>query len=192
MHIAPPILADMINTLISLGLLLMTASPSNGIHDLMPMAAGPWVIIDDGVMGGLSAGNVRQEDDGYVFYGKLSLRNNGGFSSMRLPLKQSLEGYSGIRLTVRGDGRVYQLRLRQGMRFDGVSWSREFLSTDEWMTLDIPFKDFRPGFRGRSVPRAGPVVPGEIRQIGILLSDKSPGDFRLEIRAIQGIPDTST
>ncbi len=178
----------MINTLFGLGFLLMTASPSNNIHDLMPMAAGPWVIIDDGVMGGLSAGNVREEDGDFVFYGNLSLRNNGGFSSMRLPLKQSLEGYSGIRITVRGDGRVYQLRLRKGNRFDGVSWSREFITSDAWMTLDIPFEDFRPGFRGRSVPRAGPVVPEDIRQIGILLGDKNPGAFRLEIRALEGLP----
>ncbi|MDJ0654610.1 MAG: CIA30 family protein [Xanthomonadales bacterium] len=170
----------------------MSASPGSGVHDLMAMAAGPWVIIDDGVMGGRSAGNVREEDDRFVFYGNLSLQNNGGFSSMRLPLNQGLDGYSGIRITVRGDGRVYQLRLRHGSRFDGVSWVREFVSSDVWMTLDIPFKDFRPGFRGRSVPRAGPVIPEDVRQIGILLGDKNPGPFRLEIKAIEGLKATSS
>ncbi len=39
-----------------------------------------WRIIDDGVMGGISSGNFKIDSDGNgVFYGTVSLENNGGF-----------------------------------------------------------------------------------------------------------------
>ncbi len=155
--------------------------------DLLALAAAPWIVVDDGVMGGRSAGRVKVIDGTTVFSGELSLENNGGFSSIRLPLSQSLEGLSGIRLTVRGDGRRYQLRLRNGNRFDGVAWGTDFPTLSQWSTVDIPFDRFQPGFRGRSVPQAGPVVAGEVGQIGIVLADKNPGPFELEIRSLEGI-----
>ena len=43
-----------------------------------------WRVINDGVMGGLSDGRRRVSEEGYLeFYGNLSLRNNGGFASVR-------------------------------------------------------------------------------------------------------------
>ncbi|MFK7958235.1 MAG: CIA30 family protein [Lysobacterales bacterium] len=165
----------------------MTPSNSDQKNDLLTLAAAPWVVIDDGVMGGRSAGQVSIDEGVSTFSGTLSLENNGGFSSIRLPLKQSLDGYSGIRLVVRGDGRRYQLRLRNGNRFDGVAWRTEFATQSEWTRVDFPFDQFTPGFRGRNVPQAGPVVAEEVRQIGILLGDKNPGPFHLEIRSIEGI-----
>ena len=43
-----------------------------------------WRVVDDGVMGGRSKGNIKVSDDGILtFSGKLSLENNGGFSSLR-------------------------------------------------------------------------------------------------------------
>ncbi len=43
-----------------------------------------WNVVDDGVMGGLSAGRFRVNDAGNgEFSGTVSLENNGGFSSLR-------------------------------------------------------------------------------------------------------------
>ena len=43
-----------------------------------------WVVVDDVVMGGRSTGNFKLNKDGNgVFYGNVSLDNNGGFSSLR-------------------------------------------------------------------------------------------------------------
>ena len=43
-----------------------------------------WKIVDDVVMGGKSSGHFELNDDGHaVFYGNISLENNGGFSSVR-------------------------------------------------------------------------------------------------------------
>ena len=43
-----------------------------------------WSVIDDGVMGGRSRGRLQIENnDTGLFSGKISLENNGGFSSIR-------------------------------------------------------------------------------------------------------------
>ena len=147
----------------------------------------PWRSINDGVMGGVSAGGMLQSDEGLKFSGRLSLENNGGFSSVRRAVNQDLSNTTSVRIQVRGDGRRYQFRIRQNSDFDGVSWSAAFLSSEKWQYIDITLDQFTPVFRGRAVPQAGPVVPSAIQQIGFLLSDKTAGQFELEILSIQFI-----
>jgi monofunctional biosynthetic peptidoglycan transglycosylase len=156
--------------------------------ELPSLKTASWTVIDDGVMGGRSSGQVTWHGGRLVFHGQLSLENNGGFSSIRTSLDGSLDGIRAIRLTVRGDRRTYQMRLRQGQQFDGVAWRHEFPTSPEWQTLDLPLKDFRPGFRGRDVPEAGAVDAGAVCQIGFLVGDKIAGAFRLEIAAIEALP----
>ena len=147
----------------------------------------PWRSINDGVMGGRSAGGMTQSEEGLTFEGRLSLENNGGFSSVRRLVSQDLTRATGVRIQVRGDGRQYQFRIRQNSAFDGVAWSAVFTSGEKWQQIDIGFDQFAPVFRGRSVPQAGPVVPSGIQQIGFLLGDKTAGRFELEIRSIEFI-----
>ena len=43
-----------------------------------------WLIINDGVMGGLSRGNISMDNESNgIFWGRVSLENNGGFSLAR-------------------------------------------------------------------------------------------------------------
>jgi len=149
------------------------------------MDSESWRSVNDGVMGGRSAGGMVQSDAGLKFTGRLSLENNGGFSSVRRSIKQDVSTATGVRVQVRGDGRDYQFRIRQNTGFDGVAWSAVFPSTSEWQQIDIAFDQFSPVFRGRNVPQAGPVVASAIQQIGFLLADKNPGQFELEIRHIE-------
>ena len=143
-----------------------------------------WRVVNDGVMGGLSRGQIIMTDLGTaVFQGILSLENNGGFSSIRTsPRPYNLGGYDGIILRVRGDGNIYQLRLRLDDRFDGVAYRYKFQTkADQWLTVEIPFSECVPVFRGRELSDVGPVVPAKIQQIGFLVSDKQAGPFRLEV-----------
>lgn len=149
---------------------------------MINLSVGPWIIVNDGVMGGRSSARVDATDDGIRFAGNLSLENNGGFSSTRHALGEPPAGMDGVRLQVRGDGRAYQLRLRQDQRYDGVAWSAPFQTGDAWETIELSFEEFEPVFRGRRVPQAGPVDPAAVTQIGIMLADKQPGPFALEIR----------
>lgn len=153
----------------------------------LDMDIEPWRAINDGVMGGLSAGGMQQSDEGLKFTGKLSLENNGGFSSVRRPVNQDLSNTTMVRIQVRGDGRDYQFRIRQNTGFDGIAWSSLFSTSDQWQTIDLALDQFIPVFRGRTVPQAGPVIPAGIQQIGFLLADKNAGRFELEIRRIDFI-----
>ncbi|HEY5775431.1 MAG TPA: CIA30 family protein, partial [Xanthomonadales bacterium] len=57
----------------------------------------PWRSINDGVMGGLSAGGMSQTVEGLKFAGRLSLENNGGFSSVRRSVSQDLSKATAVR-----------------------------------------------------------------------------------------------
>lgn len=154
----------------------------------LDMTAGPWRAINDGVMGGISTGRMVATEDGLRFEGELSLENNGGFASVRRPVEQDLSDVRRVRLEIRGDGRSYQARFRLDGRFDGVAWRAPFATTGSWQTVELAFSAFEPVFRGRRVPQAGPLVAADIRQFGFMLSDGTPGPFRLDIRSIELLP----
>ena len=151
---------------------------------ILEMSPGPWQTVNDGVMGGISSSRMVEADGVLTFEGELSLENNGGFASVRRLVETDLSQVTGVRLEVRGDQRIYQFRLRQNDRFDGVAWRAEFTTTEEWQTVELSFDQFVPVFRGRRVPDAGPVVAASIKQVGFLLADKTPGPFKLQIRSI--------
>lgn len=154
-----------------------------------------WQAVNDGVMGGRSAGRVRAITDSTgVFEGVLSLENNGGFASVRRPLSSgALVGARGVVLEVRGDGRPYQFRARMDDAVDGIAYRSVFDTVDgAWLEVRVPFADCRPTFRGRFVPDAPPLDPARIAQVGLLLADGQPGSFRLEIRRIVALDAPAT
>lgn len=152
---------------------------------MMSMSAGSWYAVNDNVMGGISSGKMTVTDEQLLFHGELSLENNGGFASVRRPVSENMTGSTGVRLTVKGDGRKYQLRLRQDRNFDGVAWRHEFATDGSTQVLELDYADFEPVFRGRLVRRAGPVVPGQITQIGFMIADKTEGAFALSVLDIK-------
>jgi hypothetical protein len=149
-----------------------------------------WLVVNDGVMGGLSESGMTVTADGAGrFAGELSLANNGGFASVRTVIGEgALAGAAGLRLRVRGDGRTYRLRLREGRAFDGVAYQAEFTSADQWQDIFIPINDFRPVFRGRPVPGAPDVDPAAVRQVALMVADKQPGPFALEVAWVAVVP----
>ena len=154
------------------------------VIDFTKVDRGGWYAINDGVMGGVSQGDIRRTDHGTgLFEGVLSLENNGGFASVRVVVeRRNLSIYSGLEVRVRGDGRTYQLRLRTTDSFDGIAYRADFETRDgEWTTTRIPFDQFLPGFRGRTLSDAAPLDTSRIQQLGFMLADKKPGPFSLEI-----------
>ena len=140
-------------------------------------------IVNDGVMGGISKSEMIAADSTTAtFQGDVSLENNGGFASVRtMPHKYNLDGYTGITIRVRGDGKKYQFRIRIDNRFDGISYRYIFdTKPNKWMTIHMPFSDFVPTFRGRILDE-DPLSAKEIEQLGFLIADKQAGNFRLEI-----------
>lgn len=146
-----------------------------------------WISINDVVMGGLSKGNISFSDSGYaIFSGELRPENYGGFSSVRANLDDTLKGYKGIKLRVNSDGKIYQVRLKTDLAFDGVNYTAKFQTkANEWQEVTIPFSQFIPVFRGRKVEDYPPLKSENIRQLGFLISDKQFGPFELKVEWVK-------
>jgi monofunctional biosynthetic peptidoglycan transglycosylase len=157
---------------------------STSFAALLNLAPGPWEIVNDGVMGGRSTSSAEAFGDGLRFRGHLSLENNGGFASTRRSVTDVAPDTIAVRLEVRGDGRRYQLRLRQDRRSDGIAWRSAFDTSEHWTEIELPLADFEPVFRGRSVPDAGAIRPEAITLLGFMLADGKPGAFALDVRRL--------
>jgi hypothetical protein len=140
-----------------------------------------WNIVDDGVMGGLSAGRFRINEAGHgEFSGTVSLENNGGFSSLRYsfnPVETS--NHSKFIIRLKGDGKNYQFRVKSQAN-EYYSYICTFTTTGDWQTVEIPFAILYPSFRGRTLNM--PNYPGkQLEEIGFLIGNKKPERFQLEV-----------
>lgn len=162
-----------------------TPQPQKLIFDFKnPGEFDRWRIVNDGVMGGLSKSElIFNQNSSAIFKGTISLENNGGFASTRtLAGSYHLDGYTGMRLRVKGNGKPYQFRIRTNDRFDGISYRYRFeTKAKAWMIINIPFHDCEPVFRGRLLKNIDPIKPEKIQQIGFLISNKKAESFLLEI-----------
>ena len=96
-----------------------------------------------------------------------------------------LNGTHGIKLTVRGDGKQYQFRVRTSSTFDGVAYRHVFDTTDgQWDEIILRWEDFIPTFRGQRVPDAPDLRASCIQQIGFLIADRQEGPFDIQVQEI--------
>ena len=154
-----------------------------------------WEVVNDGVMGGVSSGRAEALPDGGVrFSGVLSLENNGGFASVRSTgLLGPLAGSDGLRLTVLGDGREWQVTVRRDdvpLRAGGY---RAAVQTEAGVvtTHDLRWTEFRATSYGRPVADAPPLWGRleAVGSIGLLLSDGRPGPFVVELQELETLGD---
>jgi monofunctional biosynthetic peptidoglycan transglycosylase len=147
-----------------------------------------WNIVNDDVMGGVSISYLSINDENnLIFRGYLSLENNGGFASSRLSFtKETLTGVKSFKIKFKGDGNTYKLRLRQNNR--RASYSCDFKSfKDKWVEVNIQIEDFKPSWRGYSYSNYPALDIKEINSLGLQISDKQEGEFKLEIKYIKAI-----
>lgn len=145
-----------------------------------------WVIINDGVMGGLSAGAFRIAPAGHgVFTGHISLENNGGFSLLRCRLNVLLTGHKQFAIRVNGDGKAYQLRVKDNYA-NTHSYVAGFTAVTGWQTILIPFASMHPQYRGQQV--TGPPYDGtQLQEIGFFIGNKKNEQFALCIGKIEAV-----
>ena len=149
-----------------------------------------WQVVNDDVMGGVSTSQFQLlTNGGAIFSGVVSLENNGGFASVRsMPVRENLNGTDAFVLRVRGDGRRYKFTVRTEAGFNALNYQAEFTTKrGEWEEHRLAFKDFMPTFRGRVLTDVPPLIPSKITSVGLLISDKKAGPFRLEMSWIRGV-----
>ena len=98
-----------------------------------------WRVIDDVVMGGRSYSTFKIDNEGNgIFEGEVSLKNNGGFSSVRHQFeKVVVTKYKNIVIRLRGDGKNYQFRIK-AKSSDYFSYIYSFTTSNEWQEITIP------------------------------------------------------
>ena len=139
-------------------------------------------VINDGVMGGVSASRLDSTGGAMVFKGEVSLENNGGFASFRGPVRLP-EGSATLFVTVRGDGQRYKLTLRLDDRAGTPQYQAAFVAPRQWQTLRFEAADFKASFRGQAV--AAPVIRfADVQYIGLLIADKQSGAFHIELKDV--------
>jgi hypothetical protein len=160
-------------------------SPYMTIYDFSERKnAEGWRIINDGVMGGLSKGQILQQDNSGIFKGKVSTENNGGFTMTMLELDQrDVRQYTRFKLKIKGDGKSYQFRCKSDKN-QMHSYVYEFNTSGDWEEVTIPFEQMMPKFRGRDLNQ--PVYQGQyLEEIAFLIGNKKEENFQLMIKYIR-------
>ena len=112
-----------------------------------------WQYISDGTMGGVSDGQAALEQDGEMFFarltGNVSTKNNGGFIQLRsrfsfANFEKDGKKIKGVRLNVRGNGETYHIFIRTN---ETQSYRDYYLTSFEansnWKMIDLPFNEFK-------------------------------------------------
>jgi hypothetical protein len=148
---------------------------------------GTWYVVDDGVMGGRSQGRLDLERGEVLhFHGKVSLENNGGFSSIRYDMASvTIAGKRMLRIKLKGDGKSYQFRVKKDRR-ERYSYITTFTTNGEWQDIEIDLRDMEPAFRGSmlNLPNFDFDI---ISEIGILIGNKKAETFSCFIQSIEVI-----
>ena len=160
------------------------------LFDFSKESHSEWFLVNDDVMGGVSQAQIQRINQSVMsFSGRLSLKNNGGFSSVRsfIP-KSALASFDGLTFKIRGDGRLYSILVTtQDPR---ISWQSEFETDEEWQTVTISFDEMRMSVRGWKVENSPKIVGSKVTSIGFIISDKIQEPFNLEIDWIAAHEDS--
>lgn len=143
-----------------------------------------WKIVNDLVMGGFSNSSIKKNKDGYgLFNGHVSLKNNGGFAMTQYDFETlETKSYSKFVLKVKGDEKTYQFRVKD-KREDSHSYIAKFKTSNSWQTIEIPFSNMYPTYRGRLLDMDN-YSGNQMEMVAFLIGNKQEEDFNLTIDTI--------
>lgn len=144
----------------------------------------PWTVEDDVVMGGVSQGRFELVRGKFaVFSGRVSLENDGGFSSVQAEFApRDVSAFRTAKLRVRGDGKSYRFIVESDPG-ERVYYVHEFSTGTEWQTVSVPLRSMYPMRRGDRLDR--PDYPGQtMSQVRLMVANGRAEDFRLEIEKV--------
>jgi NADH dehydrogenase [ubiquinone] 1 alpha subcomplex assembly factor 1 len=167
-------------------MIAFTSSTSNIVFDFHKDAdLSKWIIVNDGVMGGLSNSSLQLDKDGNgVFKGHVTTKNYGGFASIRNNFdKISIKKYTSIKIKVKSQPTTYQLRLKVNSS-DYYAYITTFKTTGNWDEIEIPLNTLYPSYRGRKLDM-GNLSSDYIEEVSFLIGNNKEEDFILLIDRIE-------
>ncbi len=169
------------------------------VTDIMPMRTAEdltaWQRLDDVIMGGNSSSGLEANGTGAVWRGELVIEGGGFCGARTQPQALDLSRFDGITLRVRSDGgQTLKLNLKTDTFSEPEDTYQATFQTDpngDWTTVYLPWHEFVPVKRARSVPGGPPLDPSSVRQFGLVYSrfafngfpneSYAPGSFEIEI-----------
>jgi NADH dehydrogenase [ubiquinone] 1 alpha subcomplex assembly factor 1 len=145
-----------------------------------------WQVTNDGVMGGLSLGYTQLENETFIFSGKVSTENNGGFTSVFKKVPELSDNIKSISICIMGDGKPYQLRVRSQVMGYELAYKIGFstrLNTLETHTFNLA--NFKASFRGRNIDNAPILTATSISHVGFLVTAEQTQNFSLSVCGIE-------
>ena len=146
-------------------------------------AESEWVVVNDGVMGGVSSSGVKTVKGVMTFSGRVRLENNGGFASARSTSATKMDSATlasarTVSVRVRGDGKTYQLTFDTGSTW---FWATITPPAGKWTTVPIPYADLRPRGRFGDALDSPPYAGQPLRSIGLLIGNNKPERFTIAL-----------
>jgi NADH dehydrogenase [ubiquinone] 1 alpha subcomplex assembly factor 1 len=161
------------------------AEPAKVLFDFAePAAMRGWQVEDDGVMGGVSRGNIIHDKAGHlIFRGEVSLENNGGFSSIQNNFDPiDVSKYQHAILRLKGDGKDYRFIVESDPKARHY-YLTEFATGGDWQEIKIPLRKMYPVRRGDRLNIAD--YPAEtMSQVRLMIANGRAESFQLEIASI--------
>ena len=147
-----------------------------------------WRVVNDGVMGGLSKGTKKLTANSMLFKGKVSLDNNGGFSSLRHSFSdKNISMSNEIEIRYRSVGISLAFTIAVSRRWYIPNYKINLNETSsEWITTTIKLSDMRKHYFGKPMNETlKKETLKEIVRIGFITDEKKYGDFEFEIDYIK-------
>jgi NADH dehydrogenase [ubiquinone] 1 alpha subcomplex assembly factor 1 len=147
-----------------------------------------WFPLNDDIMGGLSSGKFSfTKDNTLSFSGKVSLENKGGFASIRSKTDaMDLKDIHTFKLRVKGDGKHYLFNISSSNFVADPGFQARFKTEkDKWQEIEIALNDFSPAFGSRS--SKSELDMSKIKIMGLIISDKQAGPFKIEVDWIKAV-----
>jgi len=145
-----------------------------------------WSSLGDQVMGGRSDGRLIHSEEGVgLFHGTVRLDNGGGFASVKADLPKAFDAsnYTGIELLALGDGKTYKIGLRNSTNRRSIVYQHAFTpDTEDWSRIRLPFSDFIPTWRGKTVTDGEPLDLEHLASVSLFVSGRQVGEFRLKMQ----------
>lgn len=170
--------------MLSLILMLMMSTEKLVLVDFNEGSGTKWVNVDDVVIGGESQSKFTTDASGKgVFYGVVSLENNGGFSSIKHSFDPiNISKFKKAFIRIKGDGKRYQFRVKSSLD-ERVSYKTYFLTTGKWETIEIDLLTMEPTWRGWT-PDLPKYPANTIAEVGFLIANKKAERFELKFEKI--------
>ena len=138
-----------------------------------------WEIVNDNVMGGVSTGDFKIQNNKLFFFGKLSSKFNGGFASIRTRERIQLNSCEKINLKVIGDGNTYQIRIKDNLS-NYYSYAQDFKTNGLEQEITLSLSGFKPVFRGTPLSLEN-FDKKLITELTFMIVSKKEPDFKLQI-----------